>query len=53
MRDQTKTGEDRRVQLCPRVLAVLKRQLRRRARLNAAGKISHEHVFFQESREPF
>jgi integrase len=52
-RDTTKTGEDRRVQLCPRALSVLKRQLRLRERLDAAGQISHDHVFFQKSGEPF
>jgi integrase len=34
-RSKTKTGEDRRVQLCPRALSVLKRQLLLRARLKA------------------
>ncbi len=52
-RCQTKTGEDRRILLCPRALAVLKRQLRLRARLEAAGAIRHEHVFFRETGEPF
>jgi integrase len=49
-RSQTKTGEDRRVSLCPRALAVLKRQLALRARLVTAGAIHHDHVFFQASR---
>jgi integrase len=52
-RCKTKTGDDRRVQLCPRALLVLKRQLRLRARLKAAGRIDHDHVFFLESGEPF
>jgi integrase len=52
-RCQTKTGEDRRIALCSRALSVLKRQLRLRARLKAAGKIDHDHVFFQETGEPF
>lgn len=51
-RSSTKTGEDRRVELCPRALAVLKRHLRLRARLKAAGKIDHDHVFFQETGPP-
>jgi integrase len=51
-RCKTKTGDDRRVQLCPRALLVLKRQLRLRARLVAAGKIDHDHLFFLESGEP-
>jgi integrase len=52
-RDKTKTGEDRRVQLCPRALSVLRRQLRLRASLEAAGKIDHEYVFCLETGEPF
>ncbi len=50
---QTKTGDDRRVHLCTRALAVLKRHLLLRARLEAAGKIKHERLFFRESGEPF
>lgn len=45
-RCQTKTGEDRRIALCPRALAVLKRQLPLRARFHRAGVVRHEHVFF-------
>jgi hypothetical protein len=41
------------VQLCPRALSVLKRQLLLRARLKAAGKIHHDHVFFLDTGEPF
>ena len=52
-RDQTKTGDDRRITLCPRALAVLKRQLALRARLELAGIIRHDHVFFRETGEPF
>jgi integrase len=52
-RDKTKTGEDRRVQLCPRALSVLRRQLRLRASLEAAGKIDHEYVFCLETGQPF
>jgi integrase len=52
-RYQTKTGDDRRIRLCPRALAVLKRQLALRARIEAAGIIQHEHVFFRETGEPF
>jgi integrase len=50
-RSLTKTGNDRRVELCKRALVVLKRQLRLRARLIAAGNIDHDHVFFQENGE--
>ena len=39
-------------QLCPRALSVLKRQLRLRARLEAAGKIDHDHVFVLKSGKP-
>ncbi len=52
-RDKTKTSEDRRVQLCPRALSVLRRQLRLRARLEADGQIDHQHVFFLETGAPF
>jgi integrase len=52
-RDKTKTSEDRRVHLCPRALSVLRRHLRLRESLDAAGKIDHEHVFFVETGEPF
>jgi len=48
-RYKTKTGDDRRVQLCPRALAVLKRHLQLRARMAAAGKIHHDYVFFLDS----
>jgi len=50
-RYKTKTGDDRRVQLCPRALAVLKRHLLLRARMAAAGKIHHDYVFFLDSGE--
>jgi hypothetical protein len=52
-RCQTKTGEDRRITLCPRALAVLKRQLSLRARLEDAGVVRHDYVFFRETGEPF
>lgn len=52
-RSKTKTGEDRRVQLCPRARCVLDRQLRLRARLEAAGRIDHDYVFFRDSGKPF
>jgi integrase len=52
-RCQTKTGEDRRVALCPRASAILKRQLALRNRLWAAGLMRHDHVFFRETGEPF
>jgi integrase len=46
-KDSTKTGDDRRIRLCPRALAVLHRQLRLRTRLQQAGKIDHPNVFFK------
>jgi integrase len=52
-RCQTKTGNDRRITLCPRAWAVLQRQLALRTRLQAAGRIQHEHVFCRETGEPF
>jgi len=52
-RDKTKTSEDRRVQLCPRALSVLRRHLRLRESLEVAGEIDHEHVFFVETGESF
>jgi integrase len=51
-RDCTKTGEDRRIVLCPRALAVLKFQLKLRAELEYAGRIQHDYVFFQPTGEP-
>jgi integrase len=51
-RDCTKTGEDRRMLLCPRALAVLKCQLKLRAELEHAGRIQHDYVFFQPTGEP-
>jgi integrase len=48
----TKTGEDRRLVLCPRALEVLKRQLTLRARLESACHIHHGFLFFKASGEP-
>jgi len=52
-RDRTKTGDDRRIALCPRALVVLKRQLALHARLEVTGVLRHDHVFFRETGEPF
>ena len=46
-KDRTKTRKDRVVESCPRALAVLNRQLALRARLQLAGEIDQEHVFFK------
>jgi hypothetical protein len=46
-KDSTKTGEDRRITLCPRALDVMTRQLELRERLKRAGKIDHDRLFFK------
>ena len=51
-KDVTKTGEDRRIVLCPRAIAVIERQLRLRERLIRAGLIDHDHLFFTDSGAP-
>ena len=51
-KDSTKTGEDRRIELCQRALEVLNRQLALREHLVRAGKIDHGHLFFKETGEP-
>ena len=51
-KDRTKTSEDRIVELCPRALEVLKRQLALRARLKLAGQIQHDELFFQADGSP-
>jgi integrase len=52
-KDRTKTSEDRTVQLCPRALEVLKRQLALRERWQRLGtRFDHEHVFFKDDGEP-
>lgn len=52
-KDRTKTSEDRIVALCPRAVAVLKRQLALRGRWQRLGtRIDHEHVFVKEDGEP-
>jgi integrase len=52
-KDRTKTSEDRIVALCPRAVAVLKRQLALRERWQRLGtRVDHEHVFVKEDGEP-
>jgi len=51
-KDSTKTGEDRQIELSPRALEVLGRQLALRTRLELAGKIHHDQLFFKEGGEP-
>jgi hypothetical protein len=51
-KDSTKTGEDRRMVLCPRALDVINRQPALRKRLELEGKIYHDHLFFKETGGP-
>jgi integrase len=51
-RDRTKIAEDRRVVLCPRARSVLERQLKLRERLERAGRVRHEYVFFHPNGDP-
>jgi integrase len=51
-KDRTNTCEDRLIELCPRALEVLKRQLVLRARLKLAGKLNHEELFFKGNGDP-
>src|SRR6204780_4704155 len=51
-KDRTKTQEDRGVELCPRALEILRQHLALRAEYVAAGKITHEHLFFLEDGRP-
>jgi integrase len=51
-KDVTKTGEDRRIALCPRAIAVIERQLRLHERLAQSGLIDHDHLFFTDSGAP-
>jgi integrase len=46
-KDSTKTGEDRRITLCPRALEVMTRQLELRERLKRAGKVDHDRLIFK------
>jgi integrase len=48
-KDSTKTGEDRRITLCPRALEVMTRQLELRQQLKRAGKVDHDRLFFKAS----
>jgi integrase len=50
--DRTKTSEDRLVELCPRALEVLKRQLAPCARRKLAGTTRHDNLFFKDNGEP-
>jgi integrase len=52
-KNTTKTREGRLFELCPRAVAVLKRQLKVREDLQRVGKIDHEKIFFSENGQPF
>jgi integrase len=51
-KDSTKTGDDRRIVLCPRAVGVLNRHLALREELVRAGKIDHDFLFFKASGQP-
>jgi len=51
-KDVTKTGEDRRIVLCPRAIAVIERQLHLRERTVRSRLIDHDHLFFTDSGAP-
>jgi integrase len=52
-KDRTKTGVDRIVELCPRAIEVLKRQLALRERMKQAGRNRHDYLFFCANGKPF
>lgn len=51
-RDVAKTGEGRRVQLCPRAAAILESHLAWRASLVREGRINHDALFFTHDFRP-
>ncbi len=51
-REVTKTGEDRRVELCPRAIAILESHLAWRASLVHEGRIDHDALFFTHDFRP-
>jgi integrase len=51
-KDSTKTGNDRRIVLCPRAVGVLNRHLALREELVRAGNIDHDFLFFKASGRP-
>ena len=51
-KDRTKTNDDRVIELCPRAIEVLRRQLRLREQLVNAGLVRHEFIFFQADGAP-
>jgi integrase len=51
-REVTKTGEDRRVELCPRAIAILGAHLAWRESLARQGRINHAALFFTHDFRP-
>jgi integrase len=51
-KDCTKTGEDRRIQLCRRAVAILERQLQVRTRLMEPRGVQHAHLFVTDDGGP-
>jgi integrase len=51
-KNTTKTHEDRVISVCPRAIAVLKRQLALRQKLIARGRIDHDQLFFNPNGSP-
>jgi integrase len=51
-KNTTKTREDRVIRLCPRAIAVLKRQLALYRHLKARGQIDHDQLFFNDDGQP-
>ena len=51
-KDMTKTGADRRIELCARAVAIVERQLRLRRRLMRTGVPEHEQLFVTDTGEP-
>ena len=50
--DTTKTHEDRVIQLCPRAIAILERQLALYRHLKTRGRIDHDQLFFNDNGTP-
>ena len=51
-KDNTKTDEDRQVELCPRAMEILDQQLELRERLVRLGQIDHDLLFFESAGAP-
>jgi integrase len=51
-KNTTKTHEDRLIELCPRAVAVLRRQLALHRDLRSRGRIDHDQLFFSANGAP-